>query len=374
MILHIKRILSLFIILFLGIIPQYAYADTADDLIKEIDRLTNNSDYGNCVMSKDGKEANIYLEESKKSEVIGIITNKSIANIDLTYYGDDDWFKVSANNEEIVGYVPKSQVITGDQLEEKCKSLKLKRTAVVNVVEIDIRAKHDVTSEIIDTAEEGESFILLKEYDDAVKVKLSKKKVGFITKDYIKKSYNFTKVRDILEEKRIAEEKAREEAARIAAENSFFNQNIDTDIVDTTSKNSLVDDSVYELSDLVNASVTRQSIVRTALSYVGNKYVWGGTSLTDGTDCSGFVLRIFEKFGYNLPRTSYQQRSYGTKITEDELLPGDIICYYGHVAIYVGNNYIVHASNSKPYPKGGIKVSKNYKYRKIASYRRIINE
>ena len=100
----------------------------------------------------------------------------------------------------------------------------------------------------------------------------------------------------------------------------------------------------------------------------GNPYVAGGTSLTNGADCSGFTYRVFADFGYKLPRTSYEQRSAGTGVDYDSAQPGDIICYDGHVAIYIGGGYIVHASSAKT----GIKVSKAG-YRTILAVRRIIN-
>ena len=105
---------------------------------------------------------------------------------------------------------------------------------------------------------------------------------------------------------------------------------------------------------------------------MGNPYVMGGTSLTGGADCSGFVYRVYADFGYSLPRTSYQQETAGVGVSYESAQPGDIICYTGHVGIYIGNGQIVHASNSAPYPAGGIKIS-NATYRSIVAVRRIVN-
>ncbi len=98
----------------------------------------------------------------------------------------------------------------------------------------------------------------------------------------------------------------------------------------------------------------------------------GGTSLTGGADCSGFTYRVYSEFGYSLPRTSYQQRNAGTGVSYENAQPGDLICYDGHVGIYIGGGLIVHASNSSPYPAGGIKVSQAG-YRSILAVRRIVN-
>lgn len=115
-----------------------------------------------------------------------------------------------------------------------------------------------------------------------------------------------------------------------------------------------------------------KKIANFACQYIGNPYVMGGTSLTGGADCSGFTYRVYSEFGYTLPRTSYQQRNAGTGVSYENAQPGDIICYDGHVAIYIGGGLIVHASNSSPYPAGGIKISQAG-YRTILSVRRIAN-
>ena len=105
-------------------------------------------------------------------------------------------------------------------------------------------------------------------------------------------------------------------------------------------------------------------LVEYALQYVGNPYVWGGESLTDGCDCSGFTMKVMEHFGVILPHNAFSQRSCGTKISEDELAPGDLVFYDGpdHVAIYIGGGQIVHASN----PTDGIKVSSYNSSRTVA--------
>ena len=123
--------------------------------------------------------------------------------------------------------------------------------------------------------------------------------------------------------------------------------------------------------DNATGSDLGKKVAKYGCQYIGNPYVYGGTSLTNGTDCSGFVYRVYKDFGYNLPRTSYEQRSAGREVSYSEAQPGDLICYSGHVGIYIGGGKIVHASNSNPYPRGGIKVN-NADYRKILCVRRIV--
>ena len=111
-----------------------------------------------------------------------------------------------------------------------------------------------------------------------------------------------------------------------------------------------------------------QSVVNYAKRFLGNPYRWGGTSLTHGADCSGFVMSVYRHFGKSLPHSSYAQRNVGRRVSSlSKAKPGDIICYSGHVAIYMGNNRVIHASN----PRDGIKITKGAAYRSIVTIRRI---
>ena len=117
-----------------------------------------------------------------------------------------------------------------------------------------------------------------------------------------------------------------------------------------------------------NGSATGSEIANYACQFVGNPYVPGGTSLTNGADCSGFTQSVYKAFGYSIPRTSSQQRSAGREVSYSEAQPGDLICYAGHVAIYLGNGRIVHASSVKTGIKYGTAT-----YKTILSVRRIVN-
>lgn len=149
-----------------------------------------------------------------------------------------------------------------------------------------------------------------------------------------------------------------------AAESSSYD-NYDYDeygnVIDTANT---VDPSDYTSSGSGEGS----SVVDFATQFVGNPYVWGGTSLTNGADCSGFVQSVYSNFGVDLPRTSYEQQNVGTEVSYADAQPGDLICYGGHVAIYMGDGKIVHASNSTD----GIKISDNAAYRTILSVRRLV--
>ena len=111
-----------------------------------------------------------------------------------------------------------------------------------------------------------------------------------------------------------------------------------------------------------------QTVAEFAQRFVGNPYVWGGTDLNRGADCSGFIGSIYRSFGYKLPRSSSELRSAGRKVSYSQKQPGDIICYNGHVAMYIGNGKIVHASNRRT----GIKISPRANYRRIVCVRRVV--
>ncbi len=125
-------------------------------------------------------------------------------------------------------------------------------------------------------------------------------------------------------------------------------------------------------TEVSSSSRNGQAVVDYAAQFEGLKYVWGGTSLSKGVDCSGFVQQVYKHFGVTLPRTSTEQRRAGRGVSVSDIKPGDIVCYSGHVGIYAGNGMIIHASNSKPYPKGGVKYGR-YNYRTIITVRRVFD-
>lgn len=157
--------------------------------------------------------------------------------------------------------------------------------------------------------------------------------------------------------------KAAEEAARKKAEEDNKKQATDT-TNNTTSKSS----DAGTIITSATGSALGKEIATYACQFVGNPYKPGGTSLTDGADCSGFTFTLYKKYGYNIPRNSTNQRTTGTGVSYDEAQPGDLICYAGHVAMYIGGGKIVHASSKKT----GIKIS-NATYKEILAVRRVVS-
>lgn len=172
------------------------------------------------------------------------------------------------------------------------------------------------------------------------------------------------------EERKRKEEEERKRKEEEAKKNSQNNNNSDNSNNDssTTAENPPAKATVDTSSIMAaNGSAKGKEIASYACGFVGNPYVAGGTSLTNGADCSGFTQSVFKAYGYSLPRNSTSQRSVGREVSYAEAEPGDIICYPGHVAIYIGNGKIVHASSAKT----GIKIS-NALYREILCVRRVV--
>lgn len=166
--------------------------------------------------------------------------------------------------------------------------------------------------------------------------------------------------------------KKAEEEARKAQELALQNQNASSDSSSSSgssssSSSSSAGSSYASASSYSGTGSKGQQIANYACQFIGNPYVPGGTSLTQGADCSGFVWRVYKDFGYSVPRTSYSLRSAGTGVSYADAQPGDIMCYAGHVGIYIGNGQIVHASTQKT----GIKIT-NATYKEILSVRRIV--
>ena len=173
------------------------------------------------------------------------------------------------------------------------------------------------------------------------------------------------------EESRKAEESRQAEESRKAEENkkkeSESSKASEQETQKESESKSTAASSSSSSSSSGGGSAKGSEIANFACQFVGNPYVPGGTSLTEGADCSGFTQSVYKAFGYSIPRTSSEQRSAGQEVSYAEAQPGDLICYAGHVAIYLGNGRIVHASSVKT----GIKYG-NAAYKTILSVRRIV--
>ena len=230
-----------------------------------------------------------------------------------------------------------------------------------------VRSKASKKSEVLTLVPGGEELEVssMKSFDDGwVKVAVEEGD-GFVSSDYVDISREYTYAESRAEEEaRLAIEQARieaEEAARRAQEAAAAG---------STSTGTSSDSSSAGSSDSTSsgsASSSGQSVVNYASQFLGNPYVYGGTSLTNGADCSGFVMSVYAHFGVSLPHSSNALRGAGYGVSYSSMQPGDIICYDGHVAIYAGGNTVIHASN----PADGIKYTSPANYRSVVAVRRI---
>ena len=250
---------------------------------------------------------NIRQEASTDSEVVGILTNHNACEL-LEDAGD--WYKVTSG--KVTGYVNKQYLVTGDEAESIAEQ-EIKTVATVNTETLNVRAEKSTEAAVLSQVGNSEAFTVNSVADGWVEISVDDS-VGYISQDYVTLAQALPTAKTI-------------EQAKYG-------------------------DGVSDV---------RASVVSYALQFVGNRYVWGGTSLEKGVDCSGFTMRILGKYGISLPHSSRAQPSYGTKISASEAKPGDLFFYgsgrsISHVAIYIGNGQIVHASNKRD----GIKVSNAY--------------
>ncbi len=298
------------------------------------------SEYANiAIANKINSYLNVRQEPNSDAKVLGKMY-KNNAAIVLEKVGD--WYKVKTGS--MTGYIDSKFVTVGD--EEVCKAAATV-TAKITTNSLRLRKKATTDSGIYTLLGKGNKVTVL---DDSIEGWLQvkyKSYTGYISEKYatITVSYTYGESKEEI----AAREKAEKEAAEAAKKKQESSSSSKKEYKDPTGSDG-------------------QAVVDYALQFVGNKYVWGGESLTKGVDCSGFVMKIYEKFGIKLPHSSYKLRSVGKKVKAADLQPGDIICYSGHVAIYIGNGKIVHAANKKD----GIKVSNNYKYKKVITIRRVL--
>lgn len=306
---------------------------------------------------------------SEDAEILGKIYNNSAATI---LEVDGDWYKVKSGS--VTGYIKAEYFVTGAEAQKLAKKVGT-RIATVNTTTLKVRndASGDATVQTLVPI--GEELEVIEELNGWVKVKIDSDVEGYVSADYVNLSTKFVQAESIEEEKERlakaeAEKKAAEEAAKKADEKAAKKADEKSKAKSKTAKASSASKKTSAPSSSA-AGGTRQKIVSYALQFVGNPYVYGGTSLTGGTDCSGFTQSVFRDCGISIPRTSGSQASAGSEVSLSDLQPGDLLFYsngggINHVALYIGNGQVVHASTEKT----GIKTS-SYNYRtpaKAVSY------
>lgn len=308
--------------------------------------------FKNLVIAKVTNYVNVRDIPSEEGEIVGKLYDKSVG----TFIEEENgWYKISSGSVE--GYVKGEFCVTGDDAVELAKEVGT-RIATVTTTTLKVREQPNLDATVLGMVPIEDELIVMEELDGWVKVNIEEGD-GYISTDYATLSTEFVKAESIEEEKaRLAKEQAAIDAAKKAAAKKA------AESAPSSGASSAPAPETYAVS---GGSSAGQAVVNYALQFVGNPYVYGGTSLTNGADCSGFVMSVYNNFGVSLPHSSAADRSVGATVNGlENAQPGDIICYSGHVGIYAGNGQIVHASTSKT----GIIVS-SATYRSILSIRRI---
>ncbi len=357
------------------------------------------SPYANLGISIANDYVNIRSEANTESEIVGKLYRGCATDI-IEYV--DDWVKIESGN--VKGYIKAEYLAIGTEAEALVEEF-ADKYATITTETLFVREEQSTESRITTMVPLGETFYINKEYDEWAEIMIDQDETGqevsgFVSKDYIDIEVRFKYAISIEEEQaklaaeeaaRLAEierleklakeqEEARKAAAAQQAQNSSSSNSSSSS---SSSSNSSSSNSSSSNSSSSNGSSSNgsssstsksgQEVANYAVKFVGNPYVWGGTSLTNGADCSGFVQSIYAHFGYSIARTSADQaNSAGRVVSISNIQPGDLIFYsngsrVNHVALYIGNGKVVHASNARE----GIKIS-SYNYRTPYKVRRIL--
>lgn len=373
------------------------------------------SEYADIAIAQVNNYVNVRLEPNTESEILGKLYNNSAATVlEAT---EDGWYRIHSGNVE--GYVKAEYVVVGD--EELARSVGT-RYATVTTTTLFVRSQPTTEASILTMLPEGDDLVVSDESVEGWVQVSTVEGDGYISTDYVTMETEYTHAESKAEEEarlareeaerqaaaraaeearrareeearrtreaeearkaRAAEEarRAREEEARrqetvnAAAGSGSGSENSGENSAGSTGSSNAgnnnggnASSSNSSNSTVGNAVSNGQAVVNYGMKFLGNPYVFGGTSLTKGADCSGFVQSVYAAFGVSLPRNSAAQRSAGYAVSMSEIQPGDIVCYSGHVGIYAGNNTLLHASNERT----GITLTSPITYRPVLAVRRI---
>lgn len=327
----------------------YRNIPNADDKIIQYLSIDPAKEYSQLAFAKVNNYVNIRSKASLDGEIVGKLYDNSAATI---MKKEDNWYQIKSGS--VTGYISADYLITGQEASKLADTIGT-RIATVTTETLKVREEAGTDSAVVTLIPIGDDYEVLKEKNGWVKIALSDNKTGFVSADYVKVETEYEEAVSIEEEQeRLAEEAAAEAAERAVAQAAER-------VPKKTSSSS--GQAKYSSSVSTGSSSVGNKLVDYALQFEGNPYVWGGTSLTNGTDCSGFTQSVFAHFGISIPRTSRTQATGGSRVSLDNMRPGDLIFYakngtINHVALYIGNGRVISASS----PSTGIRIT-SYNYR-----------
>lgn len=294
-----------------------AVAEIPQETEKSIKELL--PDYSNLGVANVDNYLNIRDKASEEGSLCGKLPKNAGCEI---LEESDGWYKIKSGS--VTGYVKSEYLLTGDDAWNKADEIKT-MTATVDTETLYVREAMNTDCKIVALVSGDESLEVLEQQDGWAKVQVDSDQ-GYISLDYATVGYSLPNA-----------------------------------------------ESVTELKESNSLSGTRVSIVEYAKQFLGNPYVWGGTSLTKGADCSGFTMSIYSHYGVSLPHSSSAQSQMGTRVSADEVKPGDLLFYgsgnhVNHVAMYIGGGKVIHASTERT----GIKISNAF-YRTPITIRRFLD-
>ena len=353
------------------------------------------SEFADIAVAQVNHYVNVRQEPDTESEILGKLYDKSAATVLETT--EDGWYRIASGN--VNGYVKAEYVVVGD--EELARSVGT-RLATVTTTTLFVQTEPTTEAKVLTMLPDGDDVVVTDESTEGWAKVSTADGDGYVALDYVTLSTEYIHAESKAEEEaRLAREEAERqaaaraaeearkaraaEAARAAAEQEAARKAAEKQEVKKSGAGSSAGSSSGSSAgsssggsagsgsgssagqSAQTASSNGQAVVDYARQFLGKPYVYGGNSLTNGTDCSGFVKGVYAAFGINLPRTSSEQRSVGYAVSLSEIQPGDIVCYSGHVGIYAGNNTLIHASNEKT----GITLTSPVTYRSVLAVRRI---
>lgn len=242
---------------------------------------------------------NLNIRECAKSD--GLIIGKAVEFAGLEIIGEEgDWYKIKV--DDAYGYVAKEFVVTGEEA-EKLAIAHAEQMAEVSAEILNVRKGPSLLTNVMFKVSVKDRYSVIEQYDNWVKIQIVEGTTGYVSSDFVSIDYFLHKA--------------------------------------------------YIIKEYQGLSQTRRNVISMAFEYLGGKYVWGGTTLGVGVDCSGFMLRLFEAQGIKLHRVSIDQATNGKRVTADQMKPGDLVFYetlgpyISHVALYIGDGKIIHAASER---------------------------